>query len=262
MRSLFGDLYGSLRMPEFWALSTWLDIVVKYRQSRLGILWLFAPPVFYIWGLGAFFAGMNRMPLAHFAAHVGVGYVIFRAINTVIVESTTAFNSSSAFLMDGHLRMTDYVLRVVAKALFYFAMGVPVVALALAIYPELAPVGLATAALSMSLIVINLIWIAVVAALLGARFPDVSQFVSNVFLFAFLLTPIIWYADSVPPESVRGVFMRANPLFHMVEVVRAPILGEPIEPMTFYYLGVMTLVGWLAASVLYRRYARFVPLWV
>lgn len=262
MRSLFGDLSSSLRNPEFWALSTWLDIVVRYRQSRLGILWLLAPPAIYVWGLGSFFAGMQGTDLTKFAAHVGVGYAIFRAINSVIIESTGVFGSSSAFIMDGHLRLTDYILRVVAKALFYFAMSLPVVVIALLIFPSLNWVGLAFGFLSFPLIVLNAMWIAVVFSLIGARFADLSQFISNVFIFAFLLTPIIWYADSMPAGSLRGTFMRLNPLFHMVEIVRAPMLGESIASTTFYYLGVMTVVGWGLAAFLYRRYARFVPLWV
>lgn len=262
MRSLFGDLVLSLRKPEFWALSTWLDIVVKYRQSRLGIVWLLMPAVIYVWGLGAFFAAMQHAQLVHFAAHVGLGYIVFRAINAVIIESTTCFSSSSAFILDGHLRLTDFVLRVVAKALFYFVMALPVVALALAVYPDMQWANVLLGALSVPLIILNALWIAVLFALVGARFPDLSQFIGNVFMFAFLLTPIIWYADSVPPDSVRGMFMRLNPLFHMVEVVRAPILGERIETLTFYYLGVMMLVGWGLAAYFYRRYAKFVPLWV
>jgi len=262
MRSLFGDLRDSLRNPEFWALSTWLDIVVKYRQSRLGILWLLTPPAIYVWGLGGFFSRMQGSDLARFAAHVGVGYAIFRAINNVIIESTTAFGSSSAFIMDGHLRLTDFVLRVVAKALFYFVMAMPIVAIALAIFPELNWSGLTFGLLSFPLIVINALWIAVVFSLIGARFPDLSQFIGNVFIFAFLLTPIIWYADSMPADSLRGGLMRLNPLYHMVEIVRAPILGGSVEPLTFYYLGAMTVCGWGLAAFLYRRYARFVPLWV
>ncbi len=91
------------------------------------------------------------------------------------------------------------------------------------------------------LIVINALWIAVVFSLVGARFPDLSQFINNVFIFAFLFTPIIWYGDSMPPDSLRGSMMRLNPLYHMVEIVRAPILGETIEPLTFKYLGAMTV---------------------
>jgi ABC-type polysaccharide/polyol phosphate export permease len=262
MRSLARDLAGSLKHPEFWALSSWLDIVVRYRQSRLGIFWLVAPAIVYIWGLGGLFASMMGLGLALFAAHVALGYVIFRVVSSAIIESTTAFSSSGAFILDGHLRLTDFVLRVLAKALFYFTMSLPVVAVALAIHPAIQWEGFAYALASFPLVVANALWIGILFALVGARFPDLSQFIGNVFMFAFLLTPIIWHADSMPADSVRGMLMRLNPLFHMVEVVRAPILGEPLGSATFWYLGAMTLLGWAAAILAYRRYARFVPIWI
>ena len=262
MSSLVHDISSSIRRPEFWALSTWLDIVVRYRQSRLGVVWLLAPPVLYTWGLGIFFSKMQHSDIRQFAAHVGIGYAIFRLLNSVITESCGAFSGSAPFILDGHLRLTDFVLRVVAKAMFYFAMALPSVVVALMVFNGLQWNGLAMALLSFPLVIANAVWIGVVFALIGARFPDLSQLVNNLFLFAFLFTPIIWYADAMPAGSLRGTFMRFNPLLHLIEMVRAPILGEAIEPLTIYYIATMTLVGWALAALLYRRYARFVPLWI
>jgi ABC-2 type transport system permease protein/lipopolysaccharide transport system permease protein len=56
--------------------------------------------------------------------------------------------------------------------------------------------------------------------------------------------------------------MRSNPFFHMIEVVRAPILGEPLETSSLVYLAVMLVLGWALAAFAYRRYARFVPIWI
>jgi ABC-type polysaccharide/polyol phosphate export permease len=262
MRSLFEDFTASFRNPEFWALSSWLDIVVRYRQSRLGILWLVAPSLVYIWGVGSLFASMQRIPIPLFVAYVAVGYTLFRIINSVIIESASAFTSSASFILDGHVRLTDFVLRVLAKALFYFAVSLPVVAVALAVSPEFHWSGLLLSLLSLPLVIANTLWIGVVFALVGARFPDLSQFINNIFMFVFLLTPIVWHADSMPPGSIRGTVMRFNPLFHMIEVVRSPILGHPVAPSSLYYLAVMTIVGWLLAFIAYRRYARFVPIWI
>ena len=262
MRSLFGDLGESLRNPGFWALSSWLDVVVKYRQSRLGVLWLLAPAVVYIWGLGAFFAGMMGETVVNFAAYVGVGWLVFRVVQSVIIESTSVFPSAAAFILDGHVRLTDFVLQVSAKALFYFVTSLPIAIIALAVYPNLHVGGLLLSLLTFPLILINAVWISVVFSLIGARFPDLNQFIGNIFMFAFLFTPIIWRASTVPADSTRGTLMRCNPLFHMVEAVRAPILGDAVQPLTWYYLAAMTLIGWTVAVIAYRRYARFVPLWI
>jgi len=262
MRSLLRDLKASFRNPEFWALASWLDIVVRYRQSRLGLLWLVAPAVIYIWGVGGFFASMQHRPISGFVGYVAVGYVIFRVTSSVIIESTSTFATAAAFILDGHVRLSDFVLRVTAKALFYFLFSLPVVGAAIAITPELQMSGLAVALVTFPLVMANVLWIGVVFALVGARFQDLSQFIGNIFMFAFLLTPIVWHSEIMPAGSIRGTIMRANPLFHMVEAVRAPILGQPISELTLYYLATMTLVGWTIAILAYRRFARFVPIWI
>jgi ABC-type polysaccharide/polyol phosphate export permease len=261
-RSLLRDLAASLRNPEFWALSSWLDIVVRNRQSRLGIFWLMAPALVYVWGLGAFFAAMASQPVIRFVTYVAVGYLVFRVVNSAIIESTNAFANGAPFILDGHMRLTDFVLRVIATALFNFAVSLPVAAVALALSPDVHWQGLAFALVSLPVVVANATWIGVVFSLLGARFPDMRHLVSNIFMFAFLLTPIIWHADTLPAGSLRGTLARANPLFHMVELVRAPILGQPVEQHTIVYLALMTAGGWLLAILAYRRYARYVPLWI
>jgi ABC-type polysaccharide/polyol phosphate export permease len=39
-------------------------------------------------------------------------------------------------------------------------------------------------------------------------------------------------------------------------------MGEPIDPASLWYVGILTVVGLLVATFAYRRYARFVPLWI
>ena len=119
-----------------------------------------------------------------------------------------------------------------------------------------------TGFVSLLIVILNALWIGVVFALIGARFPDLRHLVANIFTFVFLITPIIWHADTMPIGSLRGSLMRFNPFYHMVELVRAPILGDVIEPFTFSYLACMTIGGWLIAFFAYRRYARYVPLWI
>ncbi|HET6435850.1 MAG TPA: ABC transporter permease [Xanthomonadaceae bacterium] len=262
MQSLLRDLVASLRNPEFWALSSWLDIVVRNRQSRLGIFWLMAPALVYIWGMGAFFAALASQPLASFVSYVAVGYLVFRVISSAIIDSTSAFSGGASFILDGHLRLTDFVLRVVSTAMFNFAVSLPVAAVALVLSPDVHWQGLGLALVTLPVVVANAIWVGVVFALAGARFPDMKHLVGNIFMFAFLLTPIIWHADAMPAGSLRGTLARLNPLYHMVELVRAPILGQPISHHTLAYLAVMTLGGWLLAMLAYRRYARYVPLWI
>jgi len=261
-RYLTCDYIESLKHPEFWIYATWLDLVTKYRRSRLGIFWVFFPPVLYTFGVGAFFAHLQDMPASGFFAHMGIGYVVFRLVTVSLSEATTTFISHANFILDGRVRLTDYVLRVVAKALFYFLLAIPVIVVALALHPDFRWIGLATLLPALGLVLFNVAWMGVIVGVIGARLQDVYELVGSALMFSFLFTPILWTASSAPPGTLRGGIARANPLFHFVEIVRAPLLGEPIEPWTCMYLAVLTVVGWCLATVVYRMYARFVPLWV
>lgn len=261
-RSLWRDYRDSMSYPEFWIYAMWLDLLSKYRRSRLGLAWAFVPPILYAFGIGAFYAVIGNQPPSRIIPHVGLGYIIYRLVTASLSECTTAFSSHAGFIQDGRVRFTDYILRVIAKALFYLLISIPVIAAALIISPDFHSVGLATLFPAIALVLLNLAWMGALVAVLGARLPDVHELIGSIMMVSFLFTPILWRADQAPFNTLQGFIARLNPLFHLVEVVRAPLLGEPIGRSTFVYLALMTLAGWMIAGWVYRRYARFVPIWI
>jgi ABC-type polysaccharide/polyol phosphate export permease len=257
------ETWESFRYPEFWALSSWLDIIVRARKSRFGILWLLMPSVVYVFGLGTFFRGMQSgAGMGAFFVHVALGAMIFKTLMSSVIGSANVFHGSVSFIMDGHMRLTDYLLQSLAKSFFDMCMYLPAVCVALALSGEVSLPGLLLSLPVMAVIYINALWIAAVFALVGARFPDFGQLLNTVSIFLFLLTPIIWYPEAMPPGSLRAQLMRINPFYHFVEIFRAPIMGQPVETGSIWYVGIMTVAGLAVATLAYRRYARYVPLWI
>ncbi|MGH8212311.1 MAG: ABC transporter permease, partial [Rhodanobacteraceae bacterium] len=242
-RRLFRDLIDSMRNPEFWALSAWLDIVVTYRRSRLGALWLIMPSAVYIWGVGTIFAGLWHASVGKFAAHLALGWTVFTVMHSVTVQSTNVLYGARSFIMDGRMRLTDFVLRSMAKSVFYFLMAMPMTAIALVVYPHVQPVGLLVGLGAFAVILVNTFTAGVIFSLVGARFPDIGEVINNLFRVLFLLTPIVWYPNRMPANTLRGEASRLNPFYHLIEIFRAPILGEPISAFSWYYVGVLTVAG-------------------
>jgi ABC-type polysaccharide/polyol phosphate export permease len=261
-KSLLRDMRESLGGREFWAYAVWLDMVSRYRRMRLGVLWLLLPPLVYVLGLGGVYSQMMKKDMAWFIPHLGFGYILWRFAIQTITESADVFFVHKAFVMDGRVRLTDYVLRTLAKSSLYFSVGMLVLLVVVLVDPAVRIVWLPTLALTIPLFVANLIWMGTVIALLGARFRDTREIINTCLIFGFLLTPILWDASLVPPYTLRGILMRLNPFFHLLELVRAPVLGLRLEKSTLIAIPAMTVCGWLLAAVLYRRYARFVPLWI
>ncbi|KRA46872.1 ABC transporter permease [Pseudoxanthomonas sp. Root630] len=264
MSLLFRHLAESFRKPDHWLYASWLDVITKYRKNALGLFWVFFPPIVYIWGLGLFFRAIRggAPDEAGFLAHMGFGFILFRLMSTVVMEAGGSFGSYLPYIHEGHLRLTDYVLRPLARSAIYFLFAVPLLVIVLVGDAPILPIGVLWASLGLLVVLVNLFLYGTMLAFVGARFPDVNQFFSSVMLAMFLITPIVWFAKDAPVDTMHGMLMRANPFHHMLAVVRGPVLGETIEPLTYTYLGAMTLIGLVLAAVIYGRLAKRMPAWL
>lgn len=261
-RRLLPDLLGSMGQHEYWLFSTWLAIVSKYRRSSLGILWLFTPPIAYMYGIGYFYSSLLGKDPLPYQVHLGIGYLLWRMITQVFNQSSSAMNAHRAFIFDGRVRFTDYLMQALANALFYQCVALLVLLPLLFMAPDVQPGGFLWLFVSLPVFYLNLIWLSAVLGVLGARFPDLHELSATIFVFGFLLTPIVWRAELMPADSTRGFYARFNPAFHLLEMVRAPLLGEPVETTTIWYVAIMTVVGSTAAVLLYRRYSRYIAIWI
>lgn len=259
---LFLHMRQSMREPGFWAYGVWLDILIKNRRNRFGPVWLVMPTLLVMLVLGNIYAHLMGHAIPEYLPYLGVGYVHWRLFISVVNESSGAFTNYRAFIMDGRIRMTDYLLRLVARSMFHYAMGLLVVACFLAWSPATEVAMLLTLLVTLPLFLLNALWIAVVLSHLGARFPDIREMMGAVMMFAFLLTPILWYASKFPLDTTRGQLVRINPAFHLIELVRAPVLGVMPETTSIVVVLTMTVVGWGIAAFVYQRYGRYVPLWI
>ncbi len=263
MTVLFSHLRQSLRKPDHWLYGSWLDMVVKYRKTYLGVLWVLIPTAVYIWGVGGFIAALQPgIGRAEFLAHTALGFVLFRLITTAILDATSAFHSYQVFIYDGQGQLTDFILRNLSRSCFYFLLTLPLVVAALSASDGLSLPGMGWALLGLAVVMVNLLAYSVLFAFLGARFADLAELMGSAVLAGFLITPVVWYPQMAPVGTLHGSLMRANPLYHLIEGVRAPLLGQALEPSTLAYLAAMSVIGIAAATACYARFFRRVPTWL
>ena len=262
MSSLFKQLARSFRQPEFWAYSSWLDVVTSYRRTRLGLLWLLAPVMVFTFVTGPLYAKLFDRDLAAYLVHLGMGYAIWRMLSMVVSDAINSLRNNKSFIMDGNVRLTDYALKSIAKALFYFAFSMIGMIGVLIWSPAVPAWAIPTLIVTVPVVVLNLFWIAYCVALLGARSPDFGQVLQTLLMMGMLFTPIIWEGSRFPVDSMAGVIVRLNPAYHLLEIVRAPLYGLAPETSSIVFVAVMAVVGWTFAAFLCRRYSRYVPIWI
>jgi ABC-2 type transport system permease protein/lipopolysaccharide transport system permease protein len=170
------------------------------------------------------------------------------------------FTANAAAIKEVPIPGTVHVYRVIWRNLVIFAHHLVVYLVVLAMF-RLSPFPALLLALpALGLIVLNGIWIGLLFGLINARLRDFSQIVNNATRVAFFITPIIWYADSA--TGLRSAFVSLNPLYYLVEVLRAPLLGQLPSAGVWQVVLAVTALGWLGTLPVYSRWRHQVPYWV
>jgi lipopolysaccharide transport system permease protein len=93
-------------------------------------------------------------------------------------------------------------------------------------------------------------------SILSTRFRDMQPIVATLVQIAMFTTPIMWPVESL---SDGRIIAEINPLYHLIDIVRAPMLGTAPEPLSWLVAGGVALLGWaLATAIMVAKHRRIV----
>jgi lipopolysaccharide transport system permease protein len=109
------------------------------------------------------------------------------------------------------------------------------------------------------LLVLNGALISVSLGLLSARFRDIPRIVTSLTQIVFLITPILWTPEMLGP---RIYLAYGNPFFHLIEIVRRPLLGSlPLAEAVWVSL-LVTVLNLVVAVALFSRFRARIAYWL
>ena len=236
------------RLGLAWSLA-WHDVVSRYRGSILGPFWITLSMGFMVLGIGFLYAKLFNISINQFLPMVALGIVFFGVISGIITEGCDTFVSAAGMLSQTSLPMFTFVWRTALRNLINLAHHLVIVVAVLVVFGIWRVSNPLGGLVGLFFLVANAAWISMLAAIAAARFRDIPQVVTSVMQFAAFVTPVFWPSDRL--TGPRRIVLELNPFYHMLEAVRAPLLGTPIESHTYGFLAVMAAVGWSATFSLF-----------
>lgn len=219
-------------------------------------------PILFIIIIGTVFTRVNQAAASELVPHLGIGLIVWTLLSGFVNGSTTIFQRYRAQVIQGELSLMDITMVgvfttvlqflhqviVIFLVLFYFKIG-------LTAYSLVSLIGLA-------LLVFNGVWLSIVFGIIGARFHDLSEIVQAIMRIGFLVTPIIWLPGEGGRAGLLGKYMTFNPFYHYLELVRAPLLGNSIAPISWYVVLSLSAIGFALAYIFKAKFAKDIALWV
>ncbi|MEM0898838.1 MAG: ABC transporter permease [Pseudomonadota bacterium] len=231
-----------------------------YSRSVFGMVWIMASfGVFIVVKLVIFGTLFGEDRGSYYALYLSSGFFIWFVVNASIVSAAGTFISAQGFIKNDPLPLSVYVFKDVARELINLGFtALVLVAIFVYLRPSVEPVGFLSLA-AVLVMILNMVWVKLFFGVVATRYRDVRHAVETVMRVMLFLTPIFWMPDQIG-SAINVLWW--NPLFHFLEIFRAPLIDASPALTSWIFVGVVTVVGWLLALVVFGRYRDRVVFWI
>ncbi|GAB2896579.1 ABC transporter permease [Uliginosibacterium flavum] len=253
------DIITGLRAMHVWLALGWHDIRQRYRRSVLGPFWFTLTTLVMVGVLGFMYSELLGQEISDYLPYLGIGMVVWQFISTAANEGCNAMIGAGSTIKQIRMPLTTHVCRMVWRNLVILLHSLPVVVLLMVFFGHSLTLEFLLLVPGLLILMLNAVWSGIVFGILCARYRDVMPIIGNLFQVGFFLTPVMWRASDL---KERAWIADINPFNHLIEIIRAPILGTPIMLEPWLWSLALIFLGFAAAHYLMVRFRERVAYWL
>lgn len=250
---------GTFAHRELWVALAHIDLKNRYRGSVLGPLWLTLATGVLIGGVGLLYGGLFGNPLHLYLPYVAVSIVIWTFIATTLTEASNLFLGEGIVLKELPVPASLFITRLIYRNILVLAHNVIIMLIVLVAFPQSWSLDLLLLPYALAILILNLWWLAILISTFSARFRDIPPIVASLLQILFFLTPIIWRKEDLPD---RALLVDLNPFYHLIEIVRAPIVGAAVPTVSLVVCTLAAILGTIFALHLRKWAATRLVYWI
>jgi ABC-2 type transport system permease protein/lipopolysaccharide transport system permease protein len=257
--SAAADLLDGLSRSWLWTTLAHHDLRLRYRGSILGPFWQTITTGVMIGAMGFIYAELFHTPLEDYLPLLAAGLVFWQFTSGMITEGCTTFYSVQGVIQQVKLPFSLHAYRLVYRNVLILLHNLVIIPIVFAIFPQpMAWPQVFQLGPGLALILLNGVWVSILLGMISARFRDVPPIVGSIVQVVFFITPIFWPAAALGANRWLAEF---NPIYAAIDVMRAPLLGQPTEPYSWLILVMVTVLGCAGTFAFFARFRARIAYW-
>jgi ABC-type polysaccharide/polyol phosphate export permease len=255
------DIINGAKKWELWGKLGWLEVRRRYRRTVIGPFWSTISLGIYLTALGAVGVGLWKQNIAEYVPFLAAGMIVWIMFSTILTEAGTLFLSAAHLFKELRFEYSILVYAAVWRNLIVFLHNLIAFVVVIAILaPQRITLDTLLVLPGLVIVIANALWVTLFFGMLCLRYRDVQQFIMSIIQVLLFVTPIFW-----PPEALSGsgrwVFIGVNPIYHIIEVVRRPLLGEAPSALSYAVALIVTAFGLAFTFGVFNRFRRRIAFW-
>lgn len=251
---------GLRKIPmAFWLATE--DMRSRYTRTALGPWWNVLSTVVFVAGMALTFGALFRQPLETYLPYLAASMACWGFVSGCINDGCGILPRAAGLIQSYPLPLSSQVFRTVADKvlllshflLVYLAvaiiMGVPLLSPALLFFIP-----------AMVIYIVGGVGVCLALSVLGARYRDLGPAIGSIMVILFMLTPVFWEKKGLTGNSQWIADL--NPLFHLVEIGRRPLLGQYAAIEHWIASAVIAVLSLVIGFVVFSSMRRRIYYWL
>jgi lipopolysaccharide transport system permease protein len=254
------ELLGGLR---YWRVSHLIgirDLRHRYMRSKLGQLWLTLSTGSMIGTLAAVWSLLWRQPIHELMPFLGVGLIMWSYLSQVIVDCTSIFIDQGNLYRNQKMNFSVSVYSVIYKNTIMLAHSLVIVLVLIVVFDVPVNWYILEVVPAFAVTCVGMVWVGYLIAMTCVRYRDIIQIITTWLTVLFYVTPVMWKPNFLPTEYCA--IIQLNPFAQFLEILRNPLLGQPISFYAWVSTVTISLGGGLFAIAIIGRYQNRIIFWM
>jgi lipopolysaccharide transport system permease protein len=250
LREMFRDLQASRELA--WRLFV-RDTSAQYRQSMLGYVWAFLPPLVasvpFIFLKSQGVVTIEGTPIPY-PAYALIGTIIWQVFADALNSPLKTVTAAKSMLVRINLPREAILLSGLGQVMFSFLIRSALLTIVFAWFKIVPPITLLLFPVGVLALILVGFTLGIALTPLGLLYNDVQQTIPIATTFLMLLTPVIY----PPPQTgLAAMVAKWNPLSPLILVTRDWITtGDATQIAAFALITSVALVLLFGGWIIYR----------
>lgn len=254
------DIVRSAGLWHIWLRLGMQDVRLKFRRSAVGVGWIFVNLAVLVSSIGFIYTNLLGQDTREFIPYLTIGMILWGYLTSSIVDGGNAFVNSEGYIKQISLPIYVYVFRFFVSISMTTLIAMLAYVIVAIIYAVPLGAGTLLAIPGLLMVMLTSLLLVTIFAHLNARFRDVAHMASVGMQVLFYVTPVIFPAELLRRRADLAFVVNLNPLYHLLEVVRRPLISSgPADAQNYLAAGmVIVLLTAVAAVVIATNQRRIV----
>ncbi len=253
------DIRQGLSGYRLAAFLAWEDIRQRYVRTMLGPMWIVLSTGIWFTAMGFVMASLFGQPPSEYMPFMTAGLLVWLLISSSVIDSSQTLTLAAPLISSFPIPVFTHYLRFVMRNYFIFLHNVIILVIVFAIYPPKVDMYTWLALPGLLINMVILMSLAVFLSLANLRYRDTHLAVASAMQVLPFITPIFWDRGMLKNHHWIADI---NPLYHMIQIVRCPLLGQQAEAVSWAVTGGLAVSMFIGACLMFVRYRHRIIFWL